>query len=233
MKKSPYLPAGNAQKGIWLSNFRIKLTPALATKLGVSTEELVVLTDDTEGYNYCLILTAASKTFEHQCVTFQHSLKNPPDGKIAISIPVMGPIGVAPKPVASGIFTRVSNLVKKIKLSTNCTEDVSRALGIIGAEPESKSALDSVMPILTGKMVAGSAQIKYIKGTNDGVRLECKRGNETEFSFLDKINKPIYADKRPNLITGKPETREYRAWFFVGDEVVGQVSAVISLTVTG
>jgi len=232
MKKGPYLPVGNAQKGVWLNNFNNKLTTALATKLGVSTLEKGVLNDDTQAYTYCLAQTLASKTYEHQCVTFQQSLKNPPDGKVAIAFPVLELDGEIPKAVASGIFTRVSALVKKIKLSVNCTDDIKQALGIVGAEMEAKAAEDQSMPVLTGKMVAGYAQLKYTKAKNDGIRLESRRGAETAFSFLDKINKPVYSDKRPNLVEGQAEKREYRSWFFIGDEVIGQVSAVITVLVS-
>ena len=233
MKKNYFLPNGNAQRGTWLSNFNIKLTAALATKLGLSGEEKLSVTNDTAAFMYGLILSEASKTFEHQCVTFQLLLKNGPLSSDALAIPVLGVVGLAPTAVASGIFIRISKIVKKIKSSSEYTTDIGKALGIIGSEMQAKSATDTLKPTLTGKIVAGDLQIKYIRGLNNGIRLESKRGAETEFVLLDKINKTVYLDKRPNLVAGKPETREYRAWFFVGDEVVGQVSAVISLTVTG
>ena len=231
MKKS-YLPNGNALRGTWLSNFNIKLSLALATKLGLTTEEKAALVADTGVFLYSLILTEAAKSFEHQCVTFELSMRNGPIGTDAIVIPVLGAVGVAPEPVAAGIFARVRELVRKIKLSASYTDDLGQALGIIGSEPEAKIAQDDSMPILAGKIVAGNVQIKYTRGEHDGIKLESKRGTETKFILLDKINKPTYSDKRPNLVEGQPEKREYRAWFFKGDEVVGQVSAVITVAVT-
>ena len=233
MKKSYFLPSGNAQRGVWLNNFKNKLTAALITKLGLSKEETDGLNADTLIFTYCLSLIEAAKTYEHQCVTFQLAMRNGPQGADVVAVPVLSVSGVIPDAVAAGIFARVLKLVKKIKASASYTDDIGRALGIIGAEMEAKSATDEVMPILTGKTVAGDVQIKYTKGENDGIRLESKRGLETGFTLLDKINKNVYLDKRPTLVIGQPEKREYRSWFFVGDEVVGQVSAVITVTVTG
>ena len=230
MKKS-YLPNGNGQRGTWLSNFNNMLTSALATKLGLSTAEKTALIADTGAFLYSLILTEASKAFEHQCVTYQLSMRNGPIGTDVIEVPVLVVVGVAPTPVAAGIFARVRELVRKIKLSASYTEDVGQILGIIGSEPEAKSAQDNATPILAGKIVAGNVQIKYTRGEYDGIKLESRRGTETNFILLEKINKPIYVDKRPNLVEGQPEKREYRAWFFKGDEVIGQVSAVITVTV--
>ena len=191
------------------------------------------MNDDTQAYSYSLAQTLASKTYEHQCVTFLQLLKNPPDGNVAIAFPVLELDTEVAKAVPSGIFTRASALVKKIKLSVNCTDDIKQALGIVGAEMEAKSATDGVMPILSAKVLEGEVQIKYTRGKNDGIRLECRRGAETEFTLVEKINKTVYLDKRPNLIVGKPEKREYRGWFFIGDDGVGVMSAVITVTFLG
>lgn len=231
MKKSSYIPNGNAQRGTWLSNLNNKLVPALVTLLGLSADDKTGLNADTLAFMYSLVLTESSKTFEHQCVTYQLVLRNGPQGKAVEVVPVFNILGVAPEAVAAGIFTRARKLIRKIKASPNYTDTIGQALGIIGSDAEAKSAQDEVMPILSGKMVAGFAQIKYIKGANDGIKLESRRGTETNFTLLEKINKSVYTDTRPNLIAGQPEKREYRAWFFKNDEVVGQVSAVITITV--
>jgi len=230
MKKSSFIPGGNAQKGIWLSNFNNILTPALATKLGVSKDKKTALNADTQAFVYCLVLTAAAKGFEHQCVTFQLSMLSGVEGEV-VMFPIMDVVGVAPSPVASGIFTRVRAIVKIIKISPFYTTDIGKALGIIGSDIESKQ--DEVMPILIGKVVAGNAQLKYTKGANDGIRIESKRGTETSFTFLDKANTSVYSDTRPNLIVGQAEKREYRSFFIKSDEIIGQVSAVISLAING
>ena len=233
MKKRPYLPNGNSQRGTWLSTLNSMLTPALATKLGLSTEDKAGLNADTLAFMYSLILVEVSKAFEHQCVTYQLSMRNGPQGTDVVAVPVLGVVGTAPAAVAAGIFKRVAKLVKKIKASPAYTEDIGRSLGIIGSEADAKTAQDEVMPKLSGKTTVNGVQIKYTKGANDGVRLESRRGTETEFSMLDKINKASYIDKRPNLVAGQAEKREYRACFFKGDEVLGQFSAVISVVVAG
>ena len=230
--KKYFLPNGNAQRGTWISNFDIKLKE-LGSKVGATKDDTDSVHADALAFVYSLLLSAASLSFEHQCATYQLSIRNSPNGTEPIDIPVLAVVGVAPAPVPSGIFTRIGLLVKRIKASKGYTDDIGRALGIIGAEMEAKNATDDVQPKLSGKMVGGFAQLKYTKGANNGIRIESRRGTESDFTLLDKINKTIYSDKRPNLIAGQPEKREYRAWFFVGDEVVGQVSAVISITVPG
>ena len=199
MKKGFYLPNGNSQRGTWLSNLNAKLVPALVTLLGLSAADKSGLDADTQAFMYCLVLTEAAKTFEHQCVTYQLVLRNGPEAKAEL-VPVFSVLGDIPDAVAGGIFKRAAKLVKKIKNSSNYTETIGRALGIIGSEAEAKLTQDEVLPILAGKMVAGNVQIKYTRGVNDGIKLESRRGTETNFTLLEKINKPSYVDKRPNLV---------------------------------
>ena len=74
--------------------------------------------------------------------------------------------------------------------------------------------------------------MKYYKGELDGIKIESKRGAETEFSLLDKITQISFEDDRAMLVAGTPEIRQYRAWPILKDKVVGKVSDVVSITVT-
>ena len=50
-----------------------------------------------------------------------------------------------------------------------------------------------------------------------------------EFKFLARDTVPPYVDNRPMLVAGKPELREYKAVFVVGDEEVSQFSDEITV----
>jgi hypothetical protein len=49
----------------------------------------------------------------------------------------------------------------------------------------------------------------------------------THFKFLATV--PPYVDNRPMLVAGKPELREYKAVFVVGDQEVSQFSDEITV----
>ena len=231
MIKKYFLPNGDAQRVIWLNNFDIKLL-AYAAKLGLLKPDTDSVHNDNLAYAYMVTLAAASKTFEHNCSTSKSTIRNSKKTTIIMPFPVLTIALDVPTPVGEGIFTRISLLVKKIKSSIGYSEAIGKDLGIIGAAPDAKIGLDTTQVLFTAKNSGGYVQIKYTKGDLDGIKLESKRGNETEYELVDKINIVTYTDKRPNLIPAIPEVRQYRAWGFVKNEIVGVVSDVVSITVT-
>ena len=231
MLKKYYLPNGDAQRVVWLSNFDLKLL-ALASKIGIIKAETDSVHNDNLAFAYMVALVAASKTFEHNCATSKITIRNSKTTTVIMPFPVLTVALDVPTPVGEGIFTRICLLVKKIKASTGYSEAIGKDLGIIGAAPDAKIGLDTTQVILSVKISGGFVQLKYTKGDLDGIKLECKRGTETEYELVDKINIISYTDKRPNLIPSQPEVRQYRAWGFVKNDIVGIVSDVVSITVT-
>lgn len=51
----------------------------------------------------------------------------------------------------------------------------------------------------------------------------------SDFKFLAGDTSPTYVDNRPLLVAGKPELREYKAVFVVGDVEVSQFSDEITV----
>jgi hypothetical protein len=80
--------------------------------------------------------------------------------------------------------------------------------------------------------VQGSVPVDFNKSVADGVIIESKRGSETTFSLLGSDTEPPYVDTRVNLAPG-PETRQYRARYFLNDAPIGNWSDVLTVTVPG
>ena len=81
------------------------------------------------------------------------------------------------------------------------------------------------------QLSAGVVHGSFLKWESDGGRVECMRGTETEFTTFTNVTGAKFIDDRPNLIPGKPETRQYRIWYLLKDVVVGVVSAVVTITI--
>ena len=61
------------------------------------------------------------------------------------------------------------------------------------------------------------------------VLLNSGRDGDADFKFLARDTSPTYVDNRPLLVAGKPELREYKAVFVVGDIEVSQFSDEITV----
>ncbi len=232
MEQNPYLPVGDAQKVLWLENFDEKF-PGYSKKFAFDKPTVDSVHNDRLSFSYSMLLLSGVKTYEHTCVKYKDAIKIGALTNLILEIPVfVAPTGAPIVAIAPGIFKRIAKLVTTIKNHPAYTETIGKDLGIIGSENLGKDNPDDLKVKLSVKESGGSIQLKYVKGDLDGVKLESKRGAETDFTLLDKISQTNFTDDRKMLVDGKPEIRQYRAWCLLKDKVVGKVSDVVSITVT-
>lgn len=86
-------------------------------------------------------------------------------------------------------------------------------------------------PNLTASKEGNWVVVGFNKNKADGVHVYSRRGGEKDFSFLAADTEAPYHDKRSNLVPGQAETREYKAWYFEDEDIFGQESDVVSITV--
>lgn len=119
---------------------------------------------------------------------------------------------------------------QQLKNMSGFTEDLGRALDIIG--PESTFDPSSAKPKVRGLVEGGGITIKFNNPREvRGVRITCKRGDETSHTFLAVDTNSPYNDMRPNLDPSKPEKREYILQFInKQDQLIGQPSDAFVIT---
>lgn len=120
-------------------------------------------------------------------------------------------------------------LANRIKSSAAYNPGVGDTYGINGAEDTFD--IHTAAPKITGKpLVNGQAQIDFTNPKGDGVNIYCRRGAETEFSFLARDTESPYVDTRVLLAAGKPEQREYKAVYVLDGVEVGTWSESVIVT---
>jgi hypothetical protein len=80
--------------------------------------------------------------------------------------------------------------------------------------------------------LAGVVEIGFNKKDAEGVHLYGMRDGEAVFTLLASETHSPYVDNRPLLAAGKPETRQYKAMFFLGKSEIGLASDVVPATAT-
>ena len=162
---------------------------------------------------------------------FMKTMSNGPVGTLVQHYPMfVGPTFI-PEEIAFGIFPRTAILVRQIKANPDCTDVIATLLGVVGTDID--PAFAKAQPVFSLIFKGGFINGRYKKGQTHGILLESMRGDETVFSFLLSATKSTFIDKRPNLVAGRAETRHYRAWYVLNDEVIGLVSAEYKITVEG
>jgi hypothetical protein len=125
--------------------------------------------------------------------------------------------------------TNARALAGRIKASTGYTTAIGDTLQLEGAEDsvdmtQQKPALD------TNPKSGGVVEVDFNKMSGEGVHIYSMRDGEAGFTLLASETHSPYVDNRPLLTAGKPETRSYKAVFFLGKSEIGLQSDVAQAT---
>lgn len=123
-------------------------------------------------------------------------------------------------------------LANRVKAAVGYTAAIGRQLGFIGEEDTTDLNTSNPTGTLRGAAVAGNVAIDFNKSISDGVHVFSKRGSETSFTLLALDTEPPYIDTRPNLAPG-PETRQYQLRYVLNDQLIGNMSPILTVTVPG
>ena len=199
-----YLPRRQADLDAWIDNF-IKVFPAIAQQLGFT---------DTEIADLVALLQCHRDTF-----SAMNSKKQEASAAVA-----------AHESVSKTTDSNLRKAVQRMKTHGTYTEEMGKTMNVIGSVDTTKLATQQ-MPELHLTINGGKIIIKFKKQGYQGIKIYCKRGSETEFTFLAIDTSSPYEDNRINLLPGQTEKREYLAYFIDNDEQTGLASAIYSITV--
>ncbi len=115
----------------------------------------------------------------------------------------------------------VRALVRQVKASPKVTPALLTLLDIASTPDTAAARTDAEKPVLTLAQGPGLVDIRFVKHGRGGIRLYCKRGTETAFTVVGTYTASPAHDRRPNLLPGQAEHREYYAWYVEYDEPVG------------
>jgi hypothetical protein len=120
-------------------------------------------------------------------------------------------------------------LAQRIKSSTGYTTVIGDTLQLEGAEDSTD--MSQQKPTLDANVKSGGmVEIGFNKMSAEGIHIYGMRDGDAGFTLLASETHSPYVDNRPLLTAGKPETRQYKAVFFLGKSEIGLESAVVVAT---
>jgi len=120
-------------------------------------------------------------------------------------------------------------LAKRIKSSTGYTTVIGDTLQLEGVE-DSTDMSQQKPALQTSALAGGVVQVGFNKMDAEGVHIYSMRDGDAGFTLLASETHSPYVDNRPLLTAGKPETRQYKAMFFLGKSEIGLPSDVATAT---
>lgn len=209
-----------------LKSFAEKI-PSYQTQLGLTAAQLTSAADDAEFMAFVVLGNNSTAEYRQGWTNLKNNARAGSGTTPLDSFPVAVDVSSPPTAVPAGIEKRFRSLAGQIKAHPNYTDAMGEDLGIVAPEDTTAIGAPALKIILDG----GSPVISFKKGKSDGIKIYCKRGTETEFSFLAVDTRSPYTDNRPNQTAGTTETRQYYAYYIKADAQVGKQSTVAEISV--
>lgn len=225
MAKKDYMPSTDKDKSVWLKNFAGKL-PAYSSVLQISDDEIQSINNDANAFAYTLDCMEMVKTYNLQMTAYKDTLRDGASKGDKVNLPMPLALPPAPPVVEGGVFVRIRRLVQNIKTQKAYTDDIGKALGLIGET--TTIDYNSLKPELKTMLTGGKVVVKWKRGKADSINMYVKRGTN-DFVLAGNDAKPPYDDPTP--LPAEATTWIYKAMYVVKDQEVGQFSNEVSILV--
>lgn len=199
-----YFPRSDAQLLVWLGNFQTVL-PAQAKALGLADAEVKGALD------VATALMAAVNADEQKYAEWQAATVHTAELK-------------------QKALPEIQRIIDRLRTVPGYTEEMATALQAVPPSRGEPIERASAKPALRGIFEGGKVRIHWTRGKFDGVNVYARRPGESEWRFLARDTRPPYDD--PRVVAGV-EVREYRAFYILNDEEVGQPSDSVTVTAGG
>lgn len=231
MTRQDYYPVAISAQVLWLQHFADTL-PQFIGVLAIDETRMLEGIADARWLAYVLgPWRTTLRNFSPAATQAIEDAQTGGEGD-AFTLPVYDlpplPDGVMPRP--AGALKRLFKLVFTIKVVKGYTEDIGRRLDILPKKDTREHATPTfkikVLPASPNQKVA----IRSSKHGHSGAFIESRRGGG-DWEKLAISMTHLHEDKRPLLVPGQPEVREYRLRFWDNDKPNGDWTDVAAVTV--
>jgi hypothetical protein len=156
---STYFPASLADRREWLTNFNTNMQ-TIGVSLGFTAPELLSLSQDWQTFDYLATAQVTMDSYSKAVRTYRRSLTQGSIGEVAPAFPADISFSL-PFTRPAGLFERVDQLVRRVRVSPAYTPETGVLLRIAGATTRSATraaaanSLDQVAPKIIASVAPG------------------------------------------------------------------------------
>jgi hypothetical protein len=224
-----YLEATDEKLAIQMTNFGSKIG-GYATIFALTPAEVSSIQADAAFFSWSVGSWKRIDTYKQNWTSFKTILKKGEANVTVNTVPVAPVLETAPAVVAPGIVSRFTTVVNRIKAHQAYTTAIGANLGIEGSLTAKPNA-DVAQPTLKAVMRGGKVNLIWRKAGFSGIVIEKDSG--AGFVVIDKDFSPDFIDNSPMPAAGESTVWKYRASYLLGDEKVGLMSDIVSISVAG
>lgn len=224
-----WFPTSWAERVAWYNAFA-QAWATIYSQLGFTNQDLQQVQDDNAMMQFLGDNLEAIENYVDAVRAFRRVVTEGDVNGTTPDFPTIGNIQPG-TPVPQGIFERLDNLVKRIRLAPGYTEEEGEALGIIPKKSQNISPGDAKPALAAATDPNNVVFLKFKKGQFSGITLQLSvdKGPWTEAGRFTRspatVTVPQNQDELPRLAA-------FRARYLVGDDVVGEWSDTVIVQTT-
>ena len=224
-----WFPTSWAERVTWFNTFA-QAFATIGPTLGFTSTDVHLVNDDNAMMQFLGQNLPTIENYAEAARSFRRIIT---EGEVDGTTPAFPAIAsIQPSAtVAQGIFERLDNLVKRIRLAPGYTDEEGDQLGIVPKKPSS-IAPENAQPTLTTDTDPGNVvYVKFKKGQFTGIFLQAsidKGAWEDRGRFTRSPVKLTIAQTPEEL----PRLVALRARYLVGDDAVGDWSSTVTAQTT-
>ncbi len=224
-----YFPTNFIERAAWFANFTAQFT-VIGPGLGFTNADILPLAADNATMQE---LVAAIDEAESYIDAVRAYRKLVTEGDVNGSTPTYppNPTSSIATPVAQGIFERLDNLVKRIRLANGYSIEEGELLGIVPSTPSNISP-ETAKPSLTALTEPGNkVLVKFVKKNFNGILLEMSvdKGPWEDKGRFNSSPAVVTVEQNANEL---PRLVAVRARYLVGNDPVGEWSDTVTVQTT-
>lgn len=226
-----YFPGSLQERAAWYDNFTTQFA-LIATALGFSAADVTAVTNDRAAIRFLANTVIALDAYRDAFRQYRIIMTEGDIGAVAPMFPA-NPAFVPPATaVPAGIFERLDNLVRRIRVAPAYTDEIGAQLGILPSTPNSINRGDLKPIIKVGESFGGyEFSVNVTRLGQPGFKIEMQRfGGDKWETVAFATNNPVEVAIAPTT-AGQPERILVRAILVQKNEPVGQPSDPTFVTV--
>ncbi|HMT09288.1 MAG TPA: hypothetical protein PKA82_14895 [Pyrinomonadaceae bacterium] len=224
-----WFPTNFTERAAWFANFTSQFT-AIGPGLGFTNADIAPLTADNAVMQELVAGIDAAESYIDAVRAYRKLVT---EGDVNGTTPSFPPnptsqIGTS---VPQGIFERLDNLVKRIRLAPGYSIEEGELLGIVPSTPSNISP-ETAKPTLTVLTEPGNkVLVKFVKKNFNGILLEMSvdKGPQEDKGRFNSSPAIITVPQNENEL---PRLVAVRARFLVGNDPVGEWSDTVTVQTT-
>lgn len=227
---SKWFPSALAERAAWMANFSNQFS-SLYTHLGFVEADSLAVAADNDTLQQLATWTVAVEAYSKAATAFRREITQGENGAPDPSIPV--PPELLDSALAGpGLYERLDNLVKRIRVAPNYSQEDGAMLGIVPSKTD-PIAPNDMQPVLKTAVLPGNVvQVGFKRGQSSGIVVEVILDKGAAWASMGNFFTSPAVLNIPQSENDLPRAVQIRARYIEKGSPVGQWSETYNAVTT-